>query len=268
MISDSTIVANTSGFLLRASGQDDIALAGEHSVGRESDCDIRIVDKLISRYHARLSITGSGIVVEDLGSTNGTYLNGVRIRGAMSASLGDTISFHKTVYRVVSDCSNDADVTVYGGDSTRTVSLKAPVAVAAYAAKEPVAAAKPSRVARKTGTKRTAIERQLQMQLIEDESYLQRIADLATGVWIEFKEFKGRAYACCVLSAGGNLGEQCLLVPGSGFGVIEKSCRDIGVDIQRGKARILEAGPWYGRLAMILTGALRRVEHLEDAKCS
>ena len=129
-------------------------------------------------------------------------------------------SFQNTEYRVVSDRSDDADATVYGGAPTRTVSLKAPVEVAAHSAKGPAAAAKPSRVARRPVTKRTAIQRQLQMQLIEDESWLQRVAELATGVWVEFNEFKGRTYACCVLAAGGNLGEQCLLVPGSGFGVI------------------------------------------------
>lgn len=267
MISESTIVANNTGFLLRAVGRDDIALESEQSIGRESDCDIRIVDKTISRYHARISITRVGMVVEDLGSTNGTYLNGVRIQRAMGVSLGDTLRFHNIVYRVVSHCSDDADATVYVGNTMHTVSLKVPepVPVGARCAKQP---AKPSCIARKAVLKRTAIERQLLGQLQQDESTLKRIAELATGVWIEFREFNGRAYACCILSAGGKLGERCVLVPVSGFGVIDKSCGDIGIDIEHGKARILEVGPWYGRLALFLTGALRRVARLEDANCA
>ena len=138
----------------------------------------------------------------------------------------------------------------------------------AAVAEQSVAAARPTSVVREPKAKRSAIQRQLEMQLIEDESYLKRIANLATGVWIEFNEFKGKTYACCVLGSGGSLGEQCLLVPGSGFGVIEKSCRDIGIDIQRGKARILEAGPWYGRLAVSITGALRRAAYYEDEQAA
>lgn len=268
MIIESTIGASTARFLLRASGQDDIALVGELSVGRESDCDIRIADKLISRYHARLSSSDSGLVAVDLGSTNGTYLNGVRIRGAVSVKLGDKLSFHKTVYRVVSDCSIDADVTVCGANPAPRPSLQVPVAAAVCAAKESVTQARLVRPARKPQAKRSAIQRQLAMQLMEDESWLKRIANLATGVWIEFNEFKGKNYACCVLSAGGNPGAQCLLVPGSGFGVIEKSCRDIGIELERGKARILEAGPWYGRLAVRITGALRRAANCEDEQAA
>ena len=48
-------------------------------IGRQPDADLVIADELISRHHARLAFEGDELVVEDLGSTNGTYLNGARV---------------------------------------------------------------------------------------------------------------------------------------------------------------------------------------------
>jgi two-component system, cell cycle response regulator len=55
-------------------------IAGGLVVGRGGDVDIRIVDDDISRRHARIGIQGRDVFVEDLGSKNGTQLNGVSIR--------------------------------------------------------------------------------------------------------------------------------------------------------------------------------------------
>jgi pSer/pThr/pTyr-binding forkhead associated (FHA) protein len=273
MISENTIMAGHAGIMLRSVGQDDISLEGEQSVGREHNCDIRIVDKRISRYHAKISVTRAGLMVEDLGSTNGSYVNGRRIRQATMVSLGDELSFHKTAFRVVSDRTADVDATVYGASDNAP--LKAPRVTAktspnrvkpATREKSPPVAQSAEHSApgcqhgRKQKSSLTAIEKQRQRQQRQDEAWLRRVADLAAGVWIEFAELKGRAYACCVLATVGGSGQQCVLVPGSGFGVIEKSCREIGIDMQRGKARVLERGPWYGRLAIFITGALRRAE--------
>lgn len=48
-------------------------------IGRDPMCDITINDPEISRQHARLSRTGDGFQIEDLGSTNGTFVNGQRL---------------------------------------------------------------------------------------------------------------------------------------------------------------------------------------------
>lgn len=48
-------------------------------IGRGDECEIRLDGLLISNHHARISHTGSGLIVEDLNSTNGTYVNGERI---------------------------------------------------------------------------------------------------------------------------------------------------------------------------------------------
>jgi len=53
-------------------------------IGRSSDCDVAIDDRAISRHHARLRRTIEGWDVLDLGSTNGTWLNGRRITSAVA----------------------------------------------------------------------------------------------------------------------------------------------------------------------------------------
>ncbi len=65
-------------------------------VGRSHGCDVMIEDGNISRRHAELVRTATGFEVRDLGSTNGTVVNGRRVRqGAVGA--GDTILFGTTV---------------------------------------------------------------------------------------------------------------------------------------------------------------------------
>src|SRR3972149_9341082 len=45
-------------------------------LGREATCDVSIADRQISRFHARLTPTPEGVMIEDLGSKNGTNHNG------------------------------------------------------------------------------------------------------------------------------------------------------------------------------------------------
>ena len=55
-------------------------LAGAVVVGRHSECDISIPSEEVSRRHAQLKVTADGVMVEDLGSANGTYINNKRVR--------------------------------------------------------------------------------------------------------------------------------------------------------------------------------------------
>jgi len=60
-------------------------------MGRESTCDIVVSDRQVSRFHARLTPTQEGIVLEDLGSKNGTNHNGVEVTGPVILQDGDVI---------------------------------------------------------------------------------------------------------------------------------------------------------------------------------
>lgn len=55
-------------------------ISGPVVIGRQADCDISIPSEEISRRHAQLKPTPAGLAVEDLGSSNGTYINGKRVQ--------------------------------------------------------------------------------------------------------------------------------------------------------------------------------------------
>ncbi len=86
-----------------------ISTAGEQSidlqlgrtlvVGRAVTSDIPIYDPTISRRHAEVSLTETGVLVKDLGSSNGTFLNGAKIAEA-EAAANDVVTFGKVAFRV------------------------------------------------------------------------------------------------------------------------------------------------------------------------
>ena len=70
------------------------------SLGRAPGNDIRLEDPFASAFHARMKATPNGIVLEDLGATNGTRVNGVRISGAVQIQPGDIIDIGSTSFAV------------------------------------------------------------------------------------------------------------------------------------------------------------------------
>jgi pSer/pThr/pTyr-binding forkhead associated (FHA) protein len=61
----------------------------ETVVGRRRDCDLRILSAEVSRRHCLLSITNGYLIVEDLDSVNGTFINGQRVVGQQALRPGD-----------------------------------------------------------------------------------------------------------------------------------------------------------------------------------
>jgi len=61
-------------------------------LGRESNCDVVIADRQISRFHARMTPTPEGVILEDLGSKNGTHHNGTLLSAPVVLQDGDLIS--------------------------------------------------------------------------------------------------------------------------------------------------------------------------------
>lgn len=109
------------------------------TIGRSANCEIKIEHGAISRNHARIVITGTSVVIRDLGSTNGTYVNDEPIEEHVLSEgdllkVGRTIfkflrpgsierPFHEHMYRMlVTNRSPNAPVVVSEGSTTTTIS--------------------------------------------------------------------------------------------------------------------------------------------------
>jgi pSer/pThr/pTyr-binding forkhead associated (FHA) protein len=64
-------------------------------IGRDDGADVLIDNPSVSRRHAEIRLGDDGWVVEDLGSSNGTFIRGAKIKGPQSLALGDEIGFGK-----------------------------------------------------------------------------------------------------------------------------------------------------------------------------
>jgi hypothetical protein len=73
---------------------------GELLVGRGAGCYLRIDDPDVSRLHLRLRVGASSVTIEDLGSTNGTYVNGQPLRGVQELRDGDEITLGARSLRI------------------------------------------------------------------------------------------------------------------------------------------------------------------------
>ncbi len=94
-------------------------LSGEMLVGREVDCHISLPSRHVSRYQAKLQVTALGVVVEDLHSTNGTYVNGRRISSPRLLSPGDEVSFYATRFQLIEDEAAPGDETAFASLDVR-----------------------------------------------------------------------------------------------------------------------------------------------------
>jgi pSer/pThr/pTyr-binding forkhead associated (FHA) protein len=75
-------------------------LADEVTVGRAPGCGVSIPDISVSQLHARVFRQDGRLYVEDLGSTNGTWLNRIRVGGAVPLKRGDRVQVGSTVLEV------------------------------------------------------------------------------------------------------------------------------------------------------------------------
>jgi hypothetical protein len=74
-------------------------LFGGLTIGRSADADVRIEDRFASGIHARIYSRSGGYYVEDMGSTNGTYLNGGQLHGENRLNDLDEIRIGDTEFR-------------------------------------------------------------------------------------------------------------------------------------------------------------------------
>ncbi len=87
----------------------ELLLTGEHAViGRSSEADAQIKDPSISRSHAKITQTSTGWVLEDLGSTRGTFLNKLRLSEGEEVRIQDSDTLHLGELRFTASLSGPA----------------------------------------------------------------------------------------------------------------------------------------------------------------
>jgi pSer/pThr/pTyr-binding forkhead associated (FHA) protein len=69
-------------------------------IGRSDDADIIIDDGYASEFHVRVGVQEREVMLNDVGSTNGTYLNGRRVSVPTVIGKGDSIQIGKTIFEV------------------------------------------------------------------------------------------------------------------------------------------------------------------------
>ncbi|MEK6574125.1 MAG: FHA domain-containing protein, partial [Chloroflexota bacterium] len=88
------------------------------TMGRDMSNDIVINDAESSRHHCRLSRQGEAYAIEDLGSTNGTFVNSARVSGPRTLNNGDIVGIGETItlnYEVTAAAPEMGGATVVGG---------------------------------------------------------------------------------------------------------------------------------------------------------
>ncbi|HEX6100051.1 MAG TPA: FHA domain-containing protein [Thermoanaerobaculia bacterium] len=91
----------TARFSLLLGGEEIPLRAGENVIGRDPRDAVVIHAPDVSRHHAKVTVAGATVTLEDLGSKNGTYLGTTRITGATEVQPGDEILIGTTRLRLV-----------------------------------------------------------------------------------------------------------------------------------------------------------------------
>ena len=106
------------------------------TIGRDSSNGVAINDAEVSRKHARLTFQGGKYILEDLGSTNGTFVNGQRLAGPAVLKSGDVVSLGEQIVLMYDALSADAGATVISSRksaATPVATSPAPVQATPYA---------------------------------------------------------------------------------------------------------------------------------------
>jgi DNA-binding winged helix-turn-helix (wHTH) protein len=73
---------------------------GDHIAGRDAECSLIIDGTTVSRQHARITVAAEAATIEDLASTNGTYVNGTRITAPTRLAHGDELSLGSEILEI------------------------------------------------------------------------------------------------------------------------------------------------------------------------
>jgi pSer/pThr/pTyr-binding forkhead associated (FHA) protein len=125
-------------------------------IGRDTSSNIAINDAEISRKHARLTFQGGKYVIEDLGSTNGTFVNGQRLASPAVLKSGDVVSLGEQIVLMYEALASDPGATVMSARHSQPRPAPVPVPVPAPAPAQQYYAPPPPPSVAPLGPPRTA----------------------------------------------------------------------------------------------------------------
>jgi len=148
-------------------------------VGRSPACDVPIRDLTVSRHHGEIEASAAGLRIRDLGSTNGTFVNGARISESVAAA-GSRVAFGKVLFQVMEerapgappDAADETDHLVI----VRQLRAQSLTDIASLLAQEPTgpaadaAAARPLRVRGEAPAERRAAALALLLEIAKELS--------------------------------------------------------------------------------------------------
>src|SRR5262249_17483418 len=105
----------------------EIALSGEEFlIGRGADCNLRLAVSAISRHHCLIRLHEREATLMDLGSANGTFLNGQRVRSPMPLHTGDEIKVGACRFLVDLGDTSGLDLAAGADANAATAKLRMP----------------------------------------------------------------------------------------------------------------------------------------------
>jgi EAL domain-containing protein (putative c-di-GMP-specific phosphodiesterase class I) len=97
--------------------------AARFVVGRRPEASLSIPSPTVSREHAELTVVEEGLLLRDLGSTNGTFVNGTRIQQPCTVTHGDLLQFGQIVFRVMQQSTESGPQTIEDDSCDRALAL-------------------------------------------------------------------------------------------------------------------------------------------------
>ncbi len=92
---------------------------GAHVIGRADDAGVKLAQPSVSRRHAEIVVNGTEVMLRDLGSHNGTRLNGAQVMKETSVHMGDVIEVANLNFRVESpEGTNGLGMTIFNESQT------------------------------------------------------------------------------------------------------------------------------------------------------
>jgi EAL domain-containing protein (putative c-di-GMP-specific phosphodiesterase class I) len=97
--------------------------ASRFTIGRKPDASLCVSSPTVSREHAELTAIENALLLRDLGSTNGTYVNGTRIHQPCTVHHGDLLQFGSMVFRVLQQTTESGPQTIHDDSCDRALAL-------------------------------------------------------------------------------------------------------------------------------------------------